>query len=116
MHRSRRLGRSSPRCRSRAERRNRAEGGEAALGVAIVPRAMATPPTRAPATPKRQFKRWLSAPPRPHGEILKDRTVSNLELFYDLAYVAVIAQAAHHLAEHVSLQGFIEFAVVFSML
>lgn len=67
-------------------------------------------------TPKRQFKRWLSSPPRPHGEILKDRTVSNLELFYDLVYVAVIAQASHHLAEHVSLIGFAEFAVVFGMI
>ena len=65
---------------------------------------------------KNQFKRWLTAPPRPHGAILKDRTVSNLELFYDLAYVAVIAQASHHLAEHVSLAGFVEFAVVFGMI
>jgi low temperature requirement protein LtrA len=65
---------------------------------------------------KRQFKRWLSSPPRPHGAILKDRTVSNLELFYDLAYVAVIAQASHHLAEHISLQAFGEFAVIFGML
>ena len=53
-------------------------------------------------SPKVQFKRWLASPPRPHGEILKDRTVSNLELFYDLVYVAVIAQASHHLAEHVT--------------
>jgi low temperature requirement protein LtrA len=67
-------------------------------------------------TPKGQFKRWLTAPPRPHGAVLKDRTVSNLELFYDLAYVAVIAQASHHLAEHVSLEGFVGFAIVFAML
>ena len=67
-------------------------------------------------TPKAQFKRWLTAPPRPHGAVLKDRTVSNLELFYDLAYVAVIAQASHHLAEHVSLEGFIGFGIVFTML
>jgi low temperature requirement protein LtrA len=65
---------------------------------------------------KAQFKRWLTAPPRAHGVILKDRTVSNLELFYDLAYVAVIAQASHRLAGHVSLQGFAEFAVLFGML
>ena len=65
---------------------------------------------------KQQFRRWLSSPPRPHGAIIKDRTVSNLELFYDLAYVAVLAQASHHLAEHVSLSGFLEFAVVFAML
>ena len=67
-------------------------------------------------TAKRQFKRWLSSPPRPHGAIIKDRTVSNLELFYDLVYVAVIAQASHHLAEHVSLAGFAEFAVIFGMI
>jgi low temperature requirement protein LtrA len=67
-------------------------------------------------TPKRQFKRWLLSPPRPHGVVIKDRTVSNLELFYDLVYVAVIAQASHHLAQHVSLQGFAEFAVIFGML
>ena len=65
---------------------------------------------------KSQFKRWLTAPPRPHGAALKDRAVSNLELFYDLAYVAVIAQASHHLAEHVSLEGFVGFVVVFAML
>jgi low temperature requirement protein LtrA len=67
-------------------------------------------------TAKRQFKQWLTAPPRPHGAILKDRTVSNLELFYDLAYVAVIAQASRHLAQHVSLEGFVQFAVLFSMI
>ena len=65
---------------------------------------------------KGQFKRWLTAPPRAHGQILKDRTVSNLELFYDLAYVAVIAQASHHLALNVSLGGFLEFVVIFGML
>src|SRR5262245_47698657 len=70
----------------------------------------------APIQAKSQFKRWLSSPPRPHGAIIKDRTVSNLELFYDLAYVAVIAQASHHLAEHVSLASFLEFAVIFGML
>ena len=43
------------------------------------------------------------------------RTVSFLELFYDLVYVAVIAQAAHHLAEHVSTRGAGEFAIVFSL-
>ena len=67
-------------------------------------------------SPKSQLKRWLSSPPRPHGAIIKDRTVSNLELFYDLVYVAVIAQASHHLAEHISLIGFLEFAVVFGMI
>ena len=67
-------------------------------------------------SPKSQFKRWLSSPPRPHGAIIKDRTVSNLELFYDLAYVAVIAQASHHLAAHITLVSFLEFAVIFGMI
>ena len=67
-------------------------------------------------TTKSQFKRWLASPPRPHGAVIKDRTVSNLELFYDLVYVAVISQASHHLAENVSLRGFVEFAIVFAML
>jgi low temperature requirement protein LtrA len=35
---------------------------------------------------------------------------------YDLAYVAVIAQAAHHLAEQVSLRALVEFAVVFALI
>src|SRR6185503_13597726 len=70
--------------------------------------------TSAPA--KSQFKRWLSSPPRPHGAVIKDRTVSNLELFYDLVYVAVIGQASRHLAMGVSLRGFLEFAVIFGMI
>jgi low temperature requirement protein LtrA len=63
----------------------------------------------------RRFKRWWWRPPRAHGEVIVGRSVSFLELFYDLVYVAVIAQAAHHLAEHVSVRGFGEFAVVFAL-
>ena len=63
-----------------------------------------------------RFKRWFWRPPRPHGETIPDRTVSFLELFYDLVYVAVVSQAAHHLAEHVSVRGFVEFAVVFALI
>ena len=62
------------------------------------------------------FKRWFWRPPRPHGEIIAGRSVSFLELFYDLVYVAVIAQAAHLLAEHVSIRGSAEFAIVFSLI
>jgi low temperature requirement protein LtrA len=64
----------------------------------------------------RRFKRWFWRPPRPHGETVADRTVSFLELFYDLVYVAVISQAAHHLAEHVSFRGFAEFSVIFGLI
>jgi low temperature requirement protein LtrA len=63
-----------------------------------------------------RFKQWFWRPPRPHGEIIADRAVSSLELFYDLVYVAVIAQAASHLAEHVSGRGLLEFATVFALL
>ena len=62
------------------------------------------------------FKRWLWRPPRPHGEPIVGRTVSFLELFYDLVYVVVVSQAAHHLADHVSLRAVGEFAVVFSLI
>ena len=49
-----------------------------------------------------RFKRWSWRPPRAHGEVIADRQVSVLELFYDLVYVTVIGQAAHHL-DHVAL-------------
>ena len=65
---------------------------------------------------RRRFKRWLWTPPRPHGGVRPERNVSFLELFYDLVYVAVIAQAAHHLAEHVTERGIVEFAVIFSLI
>jgi low temperature requirement protein LtrA len=63
-----------------------------------------------------RFKRWFWRPPRPHGETIADRQVSFLELFYDLVYVAVIGQAAHHLGEHVSVRTLAEFAVVFALI
>jgi low temperature requirement protein LtrA len=62
------------------------------------------------------FKRWLSRPPRPHGTAIFDRRVSFLELFYDLVYVAIIGQAAHHLADHISMRGVVEFAIIFGLI
>ena len=56
------------------------------------------------------------APATTTGEPILERTVSFLELFYDLVYVAVVSQAAHHLADHVSLRGVAEFAVVFALI
>jgi low temperature requirement protein LtrA len=64
--------------------------------------------------PRGRLAHWLWQPPRPHGETIAGRTVSFLELFYDLVYVAVIGQAAHHLAEHVTLRGVAEFSVIFA--
>jgi uncharacterized membrane protein len=63
-----------------------------------------------------RFKRWFWRPPRAHGEIIADRQVSVLELFYDLVYVAVLGQAAHHLATHVSVRGLASFVVVFALI
>lgn len=64
----------------------------------------------------RAFREWFWRPPRPHGATIPDRTVTFLELFYDLAYVAVISQAAHHLADEVTPRRIVEFAVVFGMI
>ncbi len=71
-------------------------------------------PTRDPGAIGR-LRTWFWQPPRAHGEVEPDRTVSFLELFYDLVYVVVVAQAAHHLAGHVSLQAAIEFAIIFGL-
>jgi hypothetical protein len=47
------------------------------------------------------LRRWFLQPPRPHGEVIEDRTVSFLELFYDLVYVVLVGQIAQTLAENV---------------
>ena len=39
------------------------------------------------------LRRWFLRPPRPHGEVIEDRRVSFLELFYDLVYVVLIARS-----------------------
>jgi len=41
--------------------------------------------------------------------------VGPLELFYDLATVVLVAQAAHRLAGHLSWRGLGEFAVIFTL-
>ena len=76
-------------------------------------RAAASAPARGRAL--RLFKDWFWLPPRPHGETIVDRRVSPLELLYDLVYATVIAQAAIHLAAHVSAGGLVEFTAVFSL-
>jgi len=68
-----------------------------------------------------RWQRWarlrssLWQPPRPHGEQPRERTVGPLELFYDLAVVVLVAQAAHHLAGHLTWPGLGEFAAVFTL-
>jgi len=71
------------------------------------------------ATARRQrwarLRRSLWQPPRPHGEQPRERVVGPLELFYDLAVVVLVAQAAHRLAGHLTWPGLGEFAAVFTL-
>jgi low temperature requirement protein LtrA len=72
-------------------------------------------------TPMTRRERWarlrnsLWQPPRPHGEQPRERVVGPLELFYDLAVVVLVAQAARHLAGHLTWGGLGEFAAVFTL-
>jgi low temperature requirement protein LtrA len=78
----------------------------------------ASPPARpraGAATRWAGLHRLLWQPPRPHGEQPRARTVGPLELFYDLATVVLVAQAARHLAGHLTWRGLGEFAVVFTL-
>ena len=58
-----------------------------------------------------RFELSLWHPLRSHGEPSLGRTVSFFELFDDLAYMAVIAEAACRLAEQVSVRESVEFAI-----
>ncbi|MEU2624882.1 low temperature requirement protein A [Streptomyces sp. NPDC007157] len=62
-----------------------------------------------------RLRRQLWRPPRAHGDQPRHRVVGPLELFYDLIVVVLVAQAAHHLAAHLSWHGLGEFAVVFAL-
>src|SRR5258708_18753962 len=62
-----------------------------------------------------RLRRSLWHPPRPHGEQPRERVVGPIELFYDLAVVVLVAQAAHRLAAHLTWPGIGEFAVVFTL-
>ncbi|MEV7341810.1 low temperature requirement protein A [Streptomyces sp. NPDC093544] len=62
-----------------------------------------------------RIRRQLWRPPRAHGEQPQHRVVGPLELFYDLIVVVLVAQAAHHLADHLTWHGLGEFAVVFAL-
>ena len=63
-----------------------------------------------------EFRRRFWLPPRAHGDVIDDRTVSFLELFYDLVYVVVIARAAHTLAVDITWRSVGEFTVVFGLI
>ncbi len=61
-----------------------------------------------------KFRTWWR-PARKAGEPHDDRTVSFLELFYDLVYVVLVAELAHALAEHLDLKHILQFAFLFSI-
>ena len=63
-----------------------------------------------------RFRQWFWRPPRAHGDIVRNRVVSPVELLYDLVYVVVISQAAHALAVEVDAVRTVEFAIVFAMI
>lgn len=63
----------------------------------------------------RALERWFRRPPRLHGDVDPERRVSNLELFYDLVFVVLVSQIAHHLATHVSWRGLFDFMVMFGL-
>jgi low temperature requirement protein LtrA len=62
-----------------------------------------------------RLRRYLWQPPRPHGEQPRERVVGPLELFYDLVVVVLVAQAARHLAGHLTWRGLGEFVAVFTL-
>ena len=64
----------------------------------------------------RALRKWFFGPPHAHGEVLDDRTVTFLELFYDLVFVVLIAQIAHTLASDVTWAGARDFAIVFALI
>lgn len=69
-----------------------------------------------PTDTRGRFRDWFWRPPRAHGQTIRNRAVSNLELLYDLAYVAGIGQAASALAVDVSARTALDFTAVFTMI
>ena len=61
-----------------------------------------------------RFRSWWR-PARRAGEPYDDRTVSFLELFYDLVYVVLVAELAHALAAHLDLKHIGQFIFLFSI-
>jgi low temperature requirement protein LtrA len=45
----------------------------------------------------------------------QERHATWFELFYDLAFVVIVAQLAHHFSEHLSWQGFLTFVLLFGL-
>lgn len=61
---------------------------------------------------KRRFRSWWQVPRRA-GDRIEHRQVTFLELFYDLVYVALVAELSHSLSSHVGWAGLGGFAFLF---
>jgi len=61
---------------------------------------------------KRRFRSWWQVPRRA-GDRIEHRQVTFLELFYDLVYVALIAELSHSLSSHIGWAGLGGFAFLF---
>lgn len=59
--------------------------------------------------------RYFWQRPRTHRDLLTERRVSFLELFYDLIYVVLIARVAVGLHEHIDLRTVTGFCVLFGL-
>jgi len=55
-------------------------------------------------------------PPKKFDPHFEERRISWLELFYDLVYVIAISRITHHLAMHISLEGFLQYACLFILI
>lgn len=66
-------------------------------------------------TVKHGLRSWFGRGPRRHGEPIEGRSVSFIELFYDLVFVVLVGQAAHSLALHPGWRSTAEFATVFGL-
>jgi low temperature requirement protein LtrA len=76
----------------------------------------AQPGTAPRRTVKHGLRAWYGSGPRRHGEPVLGRSVSYIELFYDLVYVVLVGQAAHSLAAHPGWRGAAEFGAVFGLI
>jgi len=60
----------------------------------------------------RRFRSWWQ-PPRRAGDRIEHRQVTFLELFYDLVYVALVAELSHSLSSHIGWGALGGFAFLF---
>lgn len=55
-------------------------------------------------------------PPKKFDPHFEERRISWLELFFDLVYVIAISRITHHLAMHISLEGFLQYSFLFILI